>query len=169
MTHTDESELSTVERTLCSLDSDLTIAQSYVKASNFSTQEADGLSQPWSGRVFVNPPFGASNGKSVQGGFLTNASSEFRSGRASEVLLLLKAASGYAWFQEVLQQPNNFLSKRVACHNPAQGSSSVVPSSADPHGSVVVYLGPHLAQFYQVFANLAAIPGHNSWACQQEP
>ena len=117
---------------------------------------------PW---VFVNPPLGTSNGKSVQGEFLTKALSESRNGRASEVLLLLKAAAGYAWFQEVLQHPRGFLSKRVAFHNPAQGSSTTEPISANPHGSVVVYLGPHLARFYQMFGKVASIPGHNGWAC----
>ena len=35
---------------------------------------------------------------------------------------------------------------------------------ATPHGSIVVYLGPHVQTFQEVFSDAAFVPGLNSWA-----
>jgi len=40
------------------------------KCKNYFTVKEDGLSQPWTGNVFVNPPYGRSVGKWVQKSYL---------------------------------------------------------------------------------------------------
>ena len=81
-------------------------AQEVVQAKNFFTTVQDGLSQPWEGRVFVNPPFGVDKGHSLSGAYFQKALAEYTKGSVSEVLLLLKAAVGYTWFRPVLQRPH---------------------------------------------------------------
>lgn len=134
-------------------------AQQRVQARNFYTVAEDGLSQPWEGRVFVNPPFGVEGGRSLSGAFFQKAEREFKEGRVVEVLMLVKAAVGYAWFSPVLQWPHAWLRERIAflpC-----GQEACVEN---PHGSVAIYLGPNSKLFCEVFRDVADIAGINSWS-----
>ena len=151
-------------------------AQERVQARKNFTLVEDGLSQQWQGRVFVNPPFGKEGGQSLSGAFFEKAAAEYISGNASEVLLLLKAAIGYAWFSPALAWPRAWLHARVAfvLHvakptNFVAGESMSSLESGDvgtcnPHGRIVVYMGPHNQRFSDVFQHVASIPGGNSWS-----
>ena len=114
--------------------------------------------------MYVNPPFGVLSGKSLQGQFLQKAVE----GRAEEVLLLLKAAVGYLWFNTAMKYPHAFLADRVAFetgdHN-VRSSSLANEVSPNPHGSIVVYLGRNIEKFCSSFADVGHIPGLSSWAC----
>ena len=72
-------------------------AQQVIQACRLLSSADDGLAPDtqWSGRVFVNPPFGSRRGSSLQAQFLAKAMHEHASAGATEVLLLLKAAVGY--------------------------------------------------------------------------
>lgn len=136
------------------------IGQSTVQATSFFCAEQDGLQHSWHGRVFVNPPFGMVGAESHQSLFLKKALHEHRTGRTQETVLLLKAAVGYAWFQQVLQLPHAWLSHKVSFGRPDEQHAP-----ANPHGSVVVYLGPNVDNFCLAFGAVACVPGHNSWSC----
>ena len=120
---------------------------------------SDGLNQPWRGRIFVNPPYGAEGGQSLSGAFFQKAKQQFSEGNATEIVLLLKAAIGYAWFEPVLQCSHAWLLKRIAFV--AEGQ---LTCHSNPHGSIVVYLGPNAQHFYEVFKPFACVPGGNSWS-----
>ena len=142
-------------------------AQSLVKAGQYFTQASDGLAESWFGKVFVNPPFGVVMGKSQQGRFLEKSIAEFEAGRVSEVVLLLKAAVGYTWFNKALQYPHALLHSLVAFYSATSspsGINTLGPLAANPHGSVVVYLGHNTDRFCEVFSAIGHIPGMNSWA-----
>ena len=134
-------------------------AQKHVQARKYFSAVEDGLTQPWEGRVFVNPPFSAQGGLSLSGAFFQKAEEEYRSGNASEVLLLMKAAVGYAWFRPVLQWPHAWLHARIAFLSSIQQAGTT-----NPHGSVVVYMGPDPTHFCQILSSVACIPGENSWS-----
>lgn len=137
-------------------------AQQHICARKYYTAVDDGLSRPWEGRVFVNPPFGAEGGHSLSGAFFQKAEREYQQGTATEILLVLKAAIGYAWFKPILQWPHAWLHARIAFL--PHGQQARVQN---PHGSIVVYLGPHVKHFCQVFSAVASIPGANSWSCNR--
>ena len=73
--------------------------------------------------------------------------------RARQVLLLLKASEGYAWFRDVYAWPHCFLADRVAFL--ADGA----PRVANPHCSVLVYRHGPKIQMWPVFG--AAPPGRS--------
>ena len=67
------------------------------KCKQFFTPEIDGLSQPWNGRVWCNPPYGREIGQWVRRAFLAIAS-----GGAEVVVMLLPARTDTRWFHEYI-------------------------------------------------------------------
>lgn len=143
------------------------IAQTVVKATTHYTVEQDGLSMPWCGRVFCNPPFGTKGISSVQHSFFKKGLEEFKSGEVTEAVFLLKAAVCYEWFHEVMQHPFGFLNQRLRFGYASENSTVVEHEGANPHGSVVVYLGKEKVdqdRFVRTFKDHCRIPGLNTWA-----
>lgn len=66
-----------------------------VRAKVRFTAADDGLSLPWIGRAFVNPPYGR-----ALGAWVAKARSEFESGGASLVVLLIPARTDTAYWHE---------------------------------------------------------------------
>jgi phage N-6-adenine-methyltransferase len=66
------------------------------KAPKFYTETDDGLSQPWHGRVFMNPPY------SDIAPWLKKAIAETQAGRAELVVALLPAQTDTRWFHELV-------------------------------------------------------------------
>lgn len=62
------------------------------KCARYFDAGCDGLAQPWSGRVFLNPPY-----RDV-GAWAAKALLETRAGRAGVVVALLPARTGTGWF-----------------------------------------------------------------------
>lgn len=145
-------------------------AKEIVQAGASFDQAADGLHREWSGKVFVNPPFGTISGRSQQGLFLDKSISEFHKGHVTEVLLILKAAIGYHWFGTALSFPHAWLRGLVAFHasrpslSALEEHAKLAPLAANPHGSIMVYLGPHVHRFTSVFSGVAYVPGVTCWS-----
>ena len=81
---------------LFGLRSMATAATETVKASRFFTREQDGLSQPWHGRVWLNPPFSRADS------FVTKLLAEFNAGNVEAAILLTNACTDTDWFHKVL-------------------------------------------------------------------
>lgn len=64
------------------------------KAPTFYTKNEDGLTQPWHGRVWLNPPY------SDPGPWLKKAIEETTSGRAQLVVALVPASTDTRWFHD---------------------------------------------------------------------
>jgi len=65
------------------------------KATNFLTEEDDGLKSDWWGRVWLNPPYGRQLKE-----WMEKANSELRSGRVELIVALLPARTDTRWFHE---------------------------------------------------------------------
>jgi hypothetical protein len=79
-------------------------------------------------------------------------------------VLLLKAALGYKWLAPAWQHPHCILHERVAFH--AAGAAA---RAANPHGSMVVLLGPPALtpRFAHLFSSVGNVNGQSSWgACR---
>jgi hypothetical protein len=121
-----------------------------VRALEYYTAEDDGLSRPWRGNVFLNPPYGYRGQKSQADDWFRAAIRKYESGEIRSCVLVLKAAVGYQWFHKVYSYPCCFMYNKVhfeALHAP----------SKNPHGTVVVYLGPDVDRFQQIFQAFGAV------------
>lgn len=67
------------------------------KCSNFYTPQMDGLSQPWKGRVWCNPPYGKEIGQWVRRAYLAVTTE-----CAEVVVMLLPARTDTRWFHEYI-------------------------------------------------------------------
>lgn len=130
-----------------------------VKATKFLSKENNALNAnvPWEGKVYCNPPFGVTEvqGKkvSVQGCFMQKMVQEFKAGRVIEAVCVIKGALGYKWFSLLLKEaPLCLLYGKVNFRLPRHLRG--VPVRANPHGSVLVYYGPNVQRFKDVFGDL---------------
>ena len=123
-------------------------ANEKVGAAEFYTAEDDGLSQPWSGRVWMNPPYA----QPLVDRFCTRLAREYRDGRVTEACVLVNNATETGWFQEVLTAASAvcFPRGRVKFWHPRK---EAVPLQ----GQAVIYLGPHVAEFKDEFLRFGPV------------
>jgi hypothetical protein len=123
-------------------------ANQTVQADIYWTKEDDGLSYPWVGRVWLNPPYG----KACRD-FVAKLVDEYESGHLLSAILLVNGTSfETAWFQPLYNYP-------ICFHN---GRINFIPGASDSengatHGSVFVYFGPDKAKFINRFKQFGRI------------
>ena len=93
----------------------------------FYTREDDGLTKPWHGSVFMNPPYGRTIGR-----WMRKAWEEAQQGAL--VVCLVPARTDTAWWHDVaLKGEVRFLRGRLKfstpAGKPARGSSALFPSA----------------------------------------
>jgi len=94
------------------------------KCPVFYTREQDGLSQPWSGRCWCNPPYGKATGK-----WLAKAERSVRSGEAEVVVCLIFARTDTRWWHTYAKLAEvEFLQGRLCFNgeNPAPFPSALL-------------------------------------------
>ena len=79
-----------------------------VPASRHYTKEDDGLSLPWFGNVYVNPPYGTAIPLWVD-----KIISEYQSGNIERCVLLLPARTDTQWFRKMAEYPKCFMFGRI--------------------------------------------------------
>lgn len=128
-------------------------AQENVNADRFYSEQDDGLSQEWHGKVWLNPPYSKTNGKSNQDIWSQRLIAEYRAGNVSEAILLVKAALGYKWFEELFREwPVCFLRERL----------SFIKEDGDDdgqskQGTAIFYLGNNFQKFAREFVELGRV------------
>jgi len=128
-------------------------AQQTVRAKEFFTQEDDGLKQDWHGRVWLNPPYGKTGSESNQGIWAQYLKAQHEKGHVSEAILLVKAAVGYQWFEELWDiWPVCFARERL----------SFIRSDGDDRGqskqgTAFFYLGNNVECFIHVFTGFGRV------------
>ena len=116
---------------------------SYVTAPVTHIAEHDGLSRPWRGRTFVNPPYGLTIGR-----WTRKLAREHESGAVPEALLLIPARTDTKWFRELDQYPRCFVGSRL------NFSGHRHPA---PFPSAVVYMGRNVERFTGVFSRIGSV------------
>jgi phage N-6-adenine-methyltransferase len=125
-----------------------TLAQEMIQARSFFTKKDNGLTQPWHGRVWLNPPYSASM---VQR-FVDKLCGEYDAGRMTEAVVLVNNATDTAWFHSLLARfPACVLRRRVPFWRPGFSGGGA------RQGQVIFYLGPNADRFRGVFSRFGVV------------
>jgi hypothetical protein len=121
-------------------------ANETVQAKKFYSE--DGLDQPWSGRMFLNPPYGR-----LAGDFATKAVDDYEAGHLDAAVLLVNAhCTDTAWFQCLWCGTLCFTDHRIDFDSGQRDKTST-----STHGSVFAYFGPDRAKFAREFSAFGAV------------
>lgn len=116
-----------------------------VPAARHFTRHDDGLSRPWFGRVFMNPPYGREVKR-----WVVHLCAEHHAGRVTAAVALVHARTDTAWFNLFRDYTLCFVRGRLKFAGRGAGNSAPFPS-------VLAYLGPEPTQFAHVFRDIGGI------------
>jgi hypothetical protein len=117
-------------------------ANEIVQAARFYTPRDDGLRQPWSGRVYLNPPYG----NHIEP-WIARLVAEHEAGSVTEAVVLVAARTDTGWWRRLDPFPRCFVAGRLIFNGAGPANFP----------SATVYLGPDVARFAGVFANFGSI------------
>lgn len=113
----------------------------------------DGLAVEWHGCVWLNPPYGRSEDGHNAGLWSRKLINEWKAGRVDSGILLVKAALGYNWFEELWRKlPVCFLRDRLSFVRP-DGKDDGQSKQA----TALFYVGSDIEQFSGVFSKYGRI------------
>jgi hypothetical protein len=122
-------------------------ANGIVKAKRYFTISEDGLAKNWTGRVWMNPPWGEAGPL-----FVRKLLNSYAEGTVAAAVLLVNAhATDAKWFQPLWDFTLCFTAPRIRFWQPEDKQSS--PNA----GTVFVYFGPDKDTFDTVFSRYGAI------------
>jgi ParB family transcriptional regulator, chromosome partitioning protein len=127
-------------------------ANKMIKATRFYTDKENGLQQEWGGQVWLNPPYGTTNGQSNQGIWARRLIYEYKSGNVQEAVLLVTAATDMKWFQPLWEYPICFVDHGIYFYRPQSNDDM-----KHGQGSAFVYLGSNEQRFIEVFSKFGTI------------
>jgi phage N-6-adenine-methyltransferase len=128
-------------------------ANRIVGATCYYTQEDDGLPRDWQGRVFLNPPYGKTAGKSMQGIWARRLIEQYRSGAIHSAILLVKPCVSERWFQPLWDFPVCFTDHRIQFI----ASQSGQKGNGATQGGAFVYLGNDPERFALIFRSFGRV------------
>lgn len=126
-----------------------------VQAEAYCTIAENGYAQPWYGKVWLNPPYGKEEGETTTNAVRWSRKliAEYEEGRVEAAILLVKAALGYNWFEELWRlYPTCLLRERLSFVRP-DGSDD----GQSKHATALLYIGPDAARFRAAFQSLGRI------------
>ena len=113
-----------------------------VPAANVFTKREDGLTQPWRGRIYMNPPYGRSIGD-----WLGKLVKDYEDGEVTEAIALTPARTDTVWFRRLRSYPRCFIWGRLRFSD----------ANSAPFPSMAVYLGSRLNRFVKAFSDIGDV------------
>lgn len=126
-------------------------ANRLVKASKYYDEAADGLTQPWYGNLWLNPPYCKSGSISNQETWTCKLIAEYEAGHVAQAVLLVNAATETRWFQRLYDYPVCFVKGRIRFISPT--GTNTGPTV----GSAFVYFGSNVQAFDAVFRQIGRV------------
>jgi hypothetical protein len=132
------------------------LANQTVKASTIYTKEDNGLSKPWHGRIWLNPPYGrfTNTGRqtSWQGTFIKKLLTEWDAGNVEQAIVLLLGNACFArYFPPLWDYPLCFFDGSLVFYREDGRREDF------GFGTIFVYLGPNNDKFASVFSRFGRI------------
>ena len=121
-------------------------AQTQIKAATFYTRKDDGLSKPWFGKVWLNPPY---NMPLIEQ-FIDRAISEYKAGNITCAIVLTNNSTDTEWFHKLIQYPFCLTRGRIQFWNDDQ-------TLATRQGQALFYLGNNPDLFVSTFSAFGAV------------
>jgi DNA N-6-adenine-methyltransferase Dam len=118
------------------------IAQQTVQAKRFFTATDDGLSRPWFGRIWLNPPYN----RALLAPFVTKLVIEVTSGRVEQAILLTHNYTDTEWFHDAAGAADVICFPRGRIHFVSPAGDECSPTQ----GQAFFYFGKSV-RFDQVF------------------
>jgi hypothetical protein len=129
------------------------IAQRWIQAERYYDEHANGLNFKWHGRVWLNPPYGKTNGKSNQEVWSKRLEAEYTQGDVSAAVLLVNSTHGYKWYESLWTRfPVCLVRDRIRFVKPngTQGDQA-------KRGQTFVYFGADVCKFASVFGSIGRV------------
>lgn len=120
------------------------IANQTVQATTFYTAADDGLSKPWSGRVWLNPPYA----QPLVAQFVDAISDRYDAGEITAACVLVNNATETAWCQRLMDSMSAMLLIKGRIKFLDEKGD---PSGAPLQGQILFYLGKDVAAFCQAY------------------
>lgn len=119
-------------------------ANEVVKAATFYTITDNGLAQPWSGRVFLNPPYA----QPLIQQFVEKLATSVTAGTVTAAIVLVNNGTETEWFTRLAAVADVVCLPKGRVHfwNPAKDPATPL------QGQAVLYLGPDADRFCDRFA-----------------
>jgi hypothetical protein len=137
-------------------------ANRVVQAARFHTVHDNGLQQPWSGRVWLNPPYD----RGLVRRFIARLVHEHQVGTVPAAILLVNNATETKWFQQAARAASCicYLAKRVCFYNESG------PQDSPLQGQAFLYFGVDTRRFRREFQRFGLVTAAKVVAvtqCQQ--
>jgi ParB family chromosome partitioning protein len=122
------------------------IANETVKAERFYSEQDDGLTKEWTGRVWMNPPYSSD----LIGQFTEKFAKEYTAGNITEGIVLVNNATETAWFCQMTKAASAvvFPRGRIRYNSPTKESNAPI------QGQAFIYFGEHYNRFLDVFGEI---------------
>ena len=125
-------------------------ANENVKARKFYDQDADGLKQPWHGRIWMNPPYA----QPLIGQFCEALASRWNDGDVDQAVVLVNNGTETKWFAELASVASAVCLPRGRIKFIDKNGN---PSGAPLQGQAIVYVGPRIDAFKSAFSQFGTI------------
>lgn len=123
-------------------------ANEVVGATTFYTAEEDGLAQPWSGRVWLNPPYA----QPLVSRFCQRLEEDYRAGNVTQACVLMNNATETRWYRPLAE------SASVVCFPTGRVKFWSPDKLATPlQGQAILYLGDRTEAFRRHFSAFGAV------------
>lgn len=123
-------------------------ANQIVQAKHFYTAQQDGLSLPWFGNVWMNPPYA----RRLIAPFCARLAGAYLDGQVAEAIALVNNGTETKWFKSLADVASAvcFPTGRVRFWHPSKVSAPL-------QGQTVLYLGRHEYRFTQEFSRFGSV------------